>query len=87
MRILLSNDDGIHAPGIHELAEGLHTLASVQIVAPDRDRSGASNSLALDAPLRTGKILNVNVPDLLLSSLMGYKVTRGGSRHPASEVI
>lgn len=184
MRILLSNADGIHAPGIQQLADALRTLACVQIVAPDRDRSGASNALTLDAPLRsqtqpngditilsgtptdcvylgvnalmrpgpyivvsginagpnlgdyviysgtvaamerrhlgypalavslngtchfataavtchllraltstplrTGKIPNVNVPDLPLSSLKGYKVTRCGSRHPASEVI
>ncbi|MEN3260856.1 5'/3'-nucleotidase SurE [Sodalis endosymbiont of Spalangia cameroni] len=186
MRILLSNDDGIHAPGIQQLAVALRQLATVQIVAPDRDRSGASNSLTLDAPLRTqtqpngdiailsgtptdcvylgvnalmrpgpdivvsginagpnlgddviysgtvaaamegrhlgypalavsldgsrhfataaavtcrllraltraplrtGKILNVNVPDLPLSSIKGCKVTRCGSRHPASEVI
>lgn len=170
MRILLSNDDGIHAPGIQQLAEALRTLACVQIVAPDRDRSqtqpngdiailsgtptdcvylgvnalmrpgpdivvsgiNAGPNLGDDViysgtvaaamegrhlgypalavslngtrhfatavtcrllraltstPLRTGKILNVNVPDLPLSSLKGYKVTRCGSRHPASEVI
>lgn len=186
MRILLSNDDGIHAPGIQQLAVALRPLAAVQIVAPDRDHNGAYNSLTLDAPLHTqtqpngdiailsgtptdcvylgvdalmrpgpdivvsgintgpnlgddfiysgivaaamegrhlgypalavslngsrhfatatavtcrllraltsaprrpGKILNVNVPDLPLSSIKGCKVTRCGSRHPASEVI
>lgn len=53
MRILISNDDGIEAPGILALAEGLsqdnHHLF---VVAPDRDRSGASNSLTLGSPLR-----------------------------------
>ncbi len=186
MRILLSNDDGIHAPGIQSLAIALRQFADVQIVAPDRNRSGASNSLTLDVPLRTfkqangdiavqsgtptdcvylgvnalmrpvpdivvsginaganlgddviysgtvaaamegrhlgfpalavsldgerhydtaavvacrliralaqeplrtGKILNVNVPDLPLSSLKGIKVTRCGSRHPANKAI
>jgi len=52
MRILLSNDDGYEAPGIRALAAGLRTLAEVQVVAPDRDRSGASNSLTLDWPIR-----------------------------------
>lgn len=186
MRILLSNDDGILAPGIQTLASALRQLADVQIVAPDRNRSGASNSLTLDGPLRTqtypngdiavqsgtptdcvylgvnalmrpgpdivvsgincgpnlgddviysgtvaaamegrhlgfpalavslngsqhyetaaqvtcrllrlltqdplgsGKILNINVPDLPLAEIRGYRVTRCGSRHPASEVI
>ena len=54
MRILLSNDDGYRAPGIECLAEYLSTKGSVEVVAPDRDRSGASNSLTLDSPLRTG---------------------------------
>lgn len=52
MKILLSNDDGYHSDGIRCLAENLSTLADVTIVAPDRDRSGASNSLTLDTPLR-----------------------------------
>src|SRR3981081_2464158 len=51
MRILLSNDDGYFAPGIAVLAEALSDLASVTVVAPERDRSGASNSLTLDRPL------------------------------------
>ncbi|HMH18236.1 MAG TPA: 5'/3'-nucleotidase SurE, partial [Burkholderiales bacterium] len=51
MRILLSNDDGYFAPGIAILAEALARLASVTVVAPERDRSGASNSLTLDRPL------------------------------------
>ena len=51
MRFLLSNDDGYFAPGIEALAAGLATLGSVTVVAPERDRSGASNSLTLDRPL------------------------------------
>jgi len=186
MRILLSNDDGIHAPGIQLLAVAMRQFADVQIVAPDRNRSGASNSLTLDVPLRThkeangdiavqsgtptdcvylgvnalmrpgpdivvsginagpnlgddviysgtvaaamegrylglpalavslngtchyatavtvvcrllraltgeplrtGRILNINVPDLPLSEIKGIKVTRCGSRHPANQAI
>lgn len=51
MRILISNDDGYFAPGIAALAESLRDLAEVIVVAPERDRSGASNSLTLDRPL------------------------------------
>lgn len=52
MRILVSNDDGYRAPGIQALARSLSTLGEVTVVAPDRNRSGASNSLTLDDPLR-----------------------------------
>ncbi|MDA5479686.1 5'/3'-nucleotidase SurE [Yersinia intermedia] len=186
LRILLSNDDGISAPGIQALASTLREFAQVQIVAPDRNRSGSSNALTLDSalrittlsngdiavqqgtptdcvylgvnalmrprpdivvsginagpnlgddviysgtvaaamegrhlgfpalavslnghqhyataaavtcrllralqqkPLRTGKILNINVPDLPLSEIKGIRVTRCGSRHPAEQVF
>lgn len=52
MRILLSNDDGYQAAGIRILFEKLSRQHTVTIVAPDQDRSGASNSLTLDKPLR-----------------------------------
>lgn len=53
MRVLVSNDDGVDAPGIKALAKGLREAGhEVLVVAPDRDRSGASNSLTLDAPIR-----------------------------------
>ena len=186
MRILLSNDDGIHAPGIQVLAKALRQFADVQVVAPDRNRSGASNSLTLETPLRTfsypngdiavqmgtptdcvylgvntlmkpkpdivvsginagpnlgddviysgtvaaamegrhlglpalavslnghqhyetaaavtcsilralqceplrtGRILNINVPDLPLDQIKGIRVTRCGSRHPSDQTI
>lgn len=186
MRILLSNDDGVFAPGIQVLAAALREMAEVQIVAPDRNRSGASNALTLESPLRTfthsngdiavqmgtptdcvflgvnallhpkpdivvsginaganlgddviysgtvaaamegrhlglpalavslcgqkhydtaaaatcailqalhrvplrtGRILNINVPDLPMSEIKGYQVTRCGRRHPADQVI
>ena len=51
MRILVSNDDGYFAPGISVLAEALRSCADVTVVAPERDRSGSSNSLTLDRPL------------------------------------
>lgn len=52
MRFLLSNDDGHTAPGLQCLAEHLRSLGTVTVVAPDRNRSGASNSLTLERPLR-----------------------------------
>jgi 5'-nucleotidase len=51
MRILVCNDDGYFAPGLAALAESLRDLAEIIVVAPERDRSGASNSLTLDRPL------------------------------------
>ena len=56
MRILLSNDDGYQAPGLRLLADGLADLANIIVVAPDRNRSGASNSLTLDTPLRVEQV-------------------------------
>jgi 5'-nucleotidase len=52
LRILVSNDDGYRAEGLQRLADALRPLARVTVVAPDRNRSGASNSLTLDVPLR-----------------------------------
>jgi len=52
VKILVSNDDGFRAEGIRRLREALATLADVTVVAPDRNKSGASNSLTLDVPLR-----------------------------------
>lgn len=51
MHILLSNDDGYFSPGLAVLAESLAGLGDITVVAPERDRSGASNSLTLDRPL------------------------------------
>lgn len=58
MRILLSNDDGVYAPGLNQLQKTLRDFASVDVVAPDRDCSGASNSLTLDNPLRVKQLDN-----------------------------
>ena len=49
--IILSNDDGVFAPGLQALKTGLQSIANIQVFAPDRDRSGASNSLTLSLPL------------------------------------
>lgn len=52
MRILLSNDDGYQAPGLEALNGAISGIAETIVVAPDRDRSGASNSLTLEQPIR-----------------------------------
>ena len=58
MRILISNDDGYFAPGIEHLAAVLGKRFEVTVVAPERDRSGASNSLTLDRPLMVRRAPN-----------------------------
>ena len=58
MKILVSNDDGYQSPGLLALAAGLRRLGEVSVVAPERDRSGASNSLTLDTPLRATRMDN-----------------------------
>lgn len=58
MRILLSNDDGYFAPGLDALASALKPLAEIIVVAPERNRSGASNSLTLDRPLTVRQAAN-----------------------------
>jgi len=56
MKILVSNDDGFLATGINVLTKALAEIADVVVVAPDRNRSAASNSLTVHAPLRISKI-------------------------------
>ena len=64
MNILLSNDDGYFATGLGVLHQSLLSLGKLEVVAPERDRSGASNSLTLDRPLRLS-------PDEAASLLVG----------------
>ncbi|MEA3277034.1 MAG: 5'/3'-nucleotidase SurE [Pseudomonadota bacterium] len=58
MRILISNDDGYQSAGLRVLAQALDVLGEVTVVAPDRDRSGASNSLTLSVPIRADRLDN-----------------------------
>lgn len=58
MKILISNDDGVHAPGLAHLADALGKIADIMVVAPDRNRSGVSNSLTLEHPLRVVTAVN-----------------------------
>lgn len=56
MKILVTNDDGVHASGLKALAEAMTGLGEIIVMAPDRDRSGSSNSLTLHKPLRVKKL-------------------------------
>jgi 5'-nucleotidase len=58
MKILVSNDDGVHAPGIHALAKEIASIGDIVVVAPDRNRSGASHSLTLTRPLQIRQLDN-----------------------------
>lgn len=58
MNILISNDDGVLAPGLITLSQALSQIGNITVIAPDRNRSGASNSLTLEAPLRIKKLEN-----------------------------
>ena len=58
MHILISNDDGYLAPGLAALASSLSDVAQVTVVAPDRNRSAASNSLTVEMPLRVAQMEN-----------------------------
>jgi 5'-nucleotidase len=58
VRILLSNDDGVNSPGLLALYKGLEGMGSLDVVAPDRDHSGASNALTLNRPLTVERHAN-----------------------------
>ena len=78
MKILVSNDDGYMARGIIALAESLSDIADVMVMAPDRNHSGASNSLTLHSPLRVHKagddryFVNGTPSDCVHLALSGY---------------
>ena len=82
MKILISNDDGYLAPGINALAEALATIADIVVVAPDSNRSGASNSLSLDRPLSVQQAANgfyfvngtpTDCVHVALTGMLGFK--------------
>src|SRR4029077_2117011 len=54
--VLITNDDGVLAPGIRTMADALRDFADVIVAAPDRERSAASHSISLDRPLRVDEI-------------------------------
>ncbi len=82
-KLLLSNDDGVHAPGLKALYEALSVHARLRVVAPDRDKSGASNSLTLTRPLRFRRSITASTastarrPTVCIWASTGY-----GTRSP-----
>ncbi len=78
MKILVSNDDGYMARGIIALADALSEIAEVILMAPDRNHSGASNSLTLQSPLRVHQVeenryfVNGTPSDCVHLALAGY---------------
>ncbi|GLS92227.1 5'-nucleotidase SurE [Psychromonas marina] len=58
INLLVSNDDGVYAPGLAALNEALSTISVVTVVAPERNHSGASNALTLENPLRIQQLEN-----------------------------
>ncbi len=56
MRLLVTNDDGVHAPGLEALVEALSPLGEVIVVAPDRERSATAHAITLHKPLRVEKV-------------------------------
>jgi len=57
MRILLSNDDGINAPGIRAINKGLQKLGEVLVIAPDREQSAVGHAITIADPLRVKKVV------------------------------
>jgi 5'-nucleotidase len=58
MIILISNDDGIHSPGLKALYDSLTSLGEIYVIAPDRNRSATSHSVTLYSPLRVKEVLD-----------------------------
>jgi len=75
MRILISNDDGIHAPGLHALVSALRGSGDIAVVAPDSEQSAVGHAITLSDPIRVRRVE-------LMDGILGYAV--GGT--PADSV-
>ena len=73
MKILLTNDDGIFAPGLWRLARELKEVAEVTVVAPDREQSGSGTAVTLRQPLRVQKVKPL-VPEVETHSVEGTPI-------------
>lgn len=68
MRILVTNDDGIHAQGIQSLIKELSTIAEIYLAAPDRERSGTGHSITVFDPIR---VVKTNLPGIKQGWIVG----------------
>lgn len=68
MRILISNDDGIHAPGLYNLYQAIKDLGTIDIAAPDTQRSASAHAITVNEPLRAQKIA-------LWDNVSGYAIS------------
>jgi len=73
MEILLTNDDGIFAPGLWRLARELKQLATITVVAPDREQSGSGTAVTFRQPLRVQKVKPL-VPEIAAHSVEGTPI-------------
>jgi len=97
MRILITNDDGIRAPGLSALVDVAKQFGEVKVVAPDRERSACGHSMTMREPLRVSKVAwdgieayDVNGCDLVLSGInngpnLGFDITYSGTVAGAME--
>ncbi|MEW6238724.1 MAG: 5'/3'-nucleotidase SurE, partial [Candidatus Omnitrophota bacterium] len=76
--ILVTNDDGIHSPGLSALAESLKTVGEVWVIAPDRERSAVSHSFTMNHPIRAHRleervyVLDGTPADCVMFGLRGF---------------
>ena len=71
MRILLTNDDGIHSPGLWAIARSLKEIADLTVVVPDRDQSGKGASMTLTGPLTLEKVQSPDGMEILTYTVDG----------------
>lgn len=74
MKLLLSNDDGVFAEGLHALAAELGKTHEIMISAPDRERSSVSRAMTLNDPLRAKKVRLDGLPDVIAYAVSGTPV-------------
>ena len=83
LKILLTNDDGIHAPGLWAAAQALSKVGEVCVVAPDREQSGTGASLTLHRPVKTRQVpAGAYCPELSGSDASGLPA--GAPAHPVT---
>ena len=73
MRILVSNDDGVNAPGLYELAKAMQALGDVTVVAPDQQRSASSHGISLHSALYADAV-DIGLPGVTAWSISGTPV-------------